>query len=557
MLLLPGSCQQDHCGTTIVDAWHGASLLVLFATTPAAAQTQPPRPHIDLPPAVAGTPLSFQIQAEAEYVAARGDMEESMAMARKIHAEAVVLEIQNSIDYVDAHFRRREINRQWRAKRLRTSPERREEYHRRRRQQFETRFQDVLRGDVTAALNWLLAEVSRPALAYQYISDYAPTVSSPWKGEIPPDATAQIWFSDSGSGHDGLVFCRRYLRCLAAQVHRAIHTRDPSLFDGTLCFKGNSVLELVVHMNQRGWSLPRRSRAVSASTAVCSTRCRGSICAARYGVTQRRRSQLGCESMAVEIHILSGARRGAKVVVDATEFRVGTQAHCAVVFDPVRDAAAADREIVFCRCDDGWYVKNEGADGPIVNRSPLHGRQRLRSGDVVRMSDHGPDFSFRIIAAGAIAAAGHCAATRRDRHVTVTAPAEADRLKPASLRSSEAMNDQDVDRPSRSRWFGLGVAAAMLLLVGLWLFRRSPPTSGLPSDRLQPIADQTVSEGEARAASGNPGPENLHYATELEGRLVERWLRERDSQTWVEPMALGGDPRNGQQPPKSSMNTAQ
>ena len=57
-----------------------------------------------------------QIEAEAQYVAAYGDMVESVAIARKINAQAVALEIQNSIDYVDAYFKRRELNRQWRAK---------------------------------------------------------------------------------------------------------------------------------------------------------------------------------------------------------------------------------------------------------------------------------------------------------------------------------------------------------------------------------------------------------------------------------------------------------
>ena len=313
-----------------------AIILMLAGVTAVRAQTELERKHIELPPAVAGTPLSFQIQAEAEYVAAVGYMEESVAIARKIHAEAVALEIQNSIDYVDAYFRRREINREWREKQRPNSPERREEYHRRRQQQFETQFQDVLKGDATLALNWLLAELSRPALAFQYMSESAPASDTLWNGELPTDAAAQIWFTDTGHGRNGLVFraaapkvldvpwplalraerfapmrnefqkardrvvnairsrgevdaesssaliktinsllvaldeaypkeerfdpmtrtdaftARRYLRCLAVQAHRTLHTRDPALFDGTLGFEGSQVFELVVHMNQRG-----------------------------------------------------------------------------------------------------------------------------------------------------------------------------------------------------------------------------------------------------------------------------------------------------------------
>ena len=49
-------------------------------------------------------------------MAAYGDMVESVAMARRINAQAVALEIQNSVAYVDAYFKRREINRDRRAK---------------------------------------------------------------------------------------------------------------------------------------------------------------------------------------------------------------------------------------------------------------------------------------------------------------------------------------------------------------------------------------------------------------------------------------------------------
>ena len=84
-----------------------AFYLSASATLTLRAQSENPRGHIILPPARGGTALSFQIQAEAEYLAARGDLAESIAVARKIHAEAFAKEIQNSVDYVDAYFQRR------------------------------------------------------------------------------------------------------------------------------------------------------------------------------------------------------------------------------------------------------------------------------------------------------------------------------------------------------------------------------------------------------------------------------------------------------------------
>ena len=70
-----------------------------------------------LPPA-AEPRFRTRFQAQASYVAAYGNMVESVAVARKINAEAVALEIQNSVDYVDAYFKRREMNRRSGPKRI-------------------------------------------------------------------------------------------------------------------------------------------------------------------------------------------------------------------------------------------------------------------------------------------------------------------------------------------------------------------------------------------------------------------------------------------------------
>ena len=98
-------------------------------------------------------------------------------MARKINAEAVALEIQNSVDYVDAYFKRREINREARAKENPNYLER--EKHRQAvlERRVEEQYQDLLRGNVTDPLNWLLRELSSPVVAYQYLPEDADDVS--------------------------------------------------------------------------------------------------------------------------------------------------------------------------------------------------------------------------------------------------------------------------------------------------------------------------------------------------------------------------------------------
>ena len=109
--------------------------------------------------------------------------------------------------------------------------------------------------------------------------------------------------------------------------------------------------------------------------------------------------------MAVEIVVFSGARQGERLELDAGEFRVGGEPDCEVFFDPQADPGAGDRSALFRLADDGWYVKSIGAGELLVNQQPVSGKARIRSGDVVRMSDRGPDFSFTIVTAATKAAA--------------------------------------------------------------------------------------------------------------------------------------------------------
>ncbi len=163
------------------------------------AQSEESRGHIILPPVRGGTALSFQIRAEAEYLAARGDLAESIAVARKIHADAFAQEIQNSVDYVDAYFQRRALNRKWRAEENPNHLEREERLQQVRRQRMERQFQDVLKGDLTDELNWLLGELSGPTLALHYVAgnvsytdskERGPTVEGSYvAGEVPMEAT--------------------------------------------------------------------------------------------------------------------------------------------------------------------------------------------------------------------------------------------------------------------------------------------------------------------------------------------------------------------------------
>lgn len=114
--------------------------------------------------------------------------------------------------------------------------------------------------------------------------------------------------------------------------------------------------------------------------------------------------------MPVEILILSGNRQGQRLVFDAKEFRAGDDRDCELFFDPASDLGAKDCLVQFQLQEDGWWaVRNRGSD-VHVNQQRVAGPMRIRSGDVVRMSNRGPDFSFSLVAhatATSSGAAGH------------------------------------------------------------------------------------------------------------------------------------------------------
>ena len=104
--------------------------------------------------------------------------------------------------------------------------------------------------------------------------------------------------------------------------------------------------------------------------------------------------------MAVEILILSGARRNERVTLDGREFRVGCEPDCEIFFDPRRDDAIGGRSAQFRLQENGWYVHGAGGEIWIDGRRVV-GATHVRSGDLIRLSEAGPEFSFRVVAGAA------------------------------------------------------------------------------------------------------------------------------------------------------------
>ena len=155
-------------------------------------------------PTFGRTPLSDQINAEAHYVAACGHMARSVAEARKINAEAVALEIQNSVDYVKAYYERRHIyEEEWRKKhpdQWTLESKRQEKIKKRVDQQYQYIMNHGDRS-MTDMLNWLLQELSNSTASLQYVFDA--------KSPLQPEADLKLTEQELGKirltdgGHEG------------------------------------------------------------------------------------------------------------------------------------------------------------------------------------------------------------------------------------------------------------------------------------------------------------------------------------------------------------------
>lgn len=175
--------------------------------------------------------------------------------------------------------------------------------------------------------------------------------------------------------------------------------------------------------------------------------------------------------MAVEIVILSGARQGQRVLLDAREFRAGDDPGCEVFFDPATDAAVTARCALFRLTDDGWIVRSAGQAEIFLNQEPVVGKARVRSGDLVRMSERGPDFSFGIVTAAAAAS-------------PVSAPAPVSAAAPPALPPSPVEAPPPAEKPE----LATPIASEP---------RPETPTSTTPLTSTQPAESPPVREAAA------------------------------------------------------------
>jgi hypothetical protein len=282
--------------------------------------------------------LSTVIGAQSSYVYAVGTFRVNSAMAREINARAVEQEIKNAVEYVDAYFKRRQLNREALAKENPNHWERGRKLMELHEEQLRYRYQELMKGDVTGELNWILHELAGPTLAEEFLYSGAPLSDSRLDTRLQPFEVEKIWLTDGGGKGSQLTFrasagdvlesrwplalrgaeCdlerknfeqarddtlaalrtgkapvtaeqqkqlmmalnelfvgleaayskerrkdpaefmtynsgKRFLQTLLVQVNRLANSDDTSLFERSLTFKGDSVVDLLRHMYHNGF----------------------------------------------------------------------------------------------------------------------------------------------------------------------------------------------------------------------------------------------------------------------------------------------------------------
>jgi len=163
--------------------------------------------RVYLPPTFGATPMSAMVDAQARYLIAQGNCLESMAMARKIHAEAYAIELKNWVDEVDDYFKRRELNRLWRRKENPSYLDHLKRAQDTREKEMREQFDTFAKGDVTNKLNWLFTKLSGPAMGVQYLGPSQSATVPALARLLSDDDKHKIWITDGGRKGSQLV-CR-------------------------------------------------------------------------------------------------------------------------------------------------------------------------------------------------------------------------------------------------------------------------------------------------------------------------------------------------------------
>jgi len=106
--------------------------------------------------------------------------------------------------------------------------------------------------------------------------------------------------------------------------------------------------------------------------------------------------------MNVEIRTLTGPNQGSSEVIEAIHLSIGETDDCDVQFDASQIPEAAGRRVELQRTENGWIVTNVGSGEIRVNQDFVDQPRQIKPGDVIRISENGPDYSFGLVRPGVI-----------------------------------------------------------------------------------------------------------------------------------------------------------
>jgi len=106
--------------------------------------------------------------------------------------------------------------------------------------------------------------------------------------------------------------------------------------------------------------------------------------------------------MNVEIRTLTGPDQGSRKVLEAKRLWIGETDDCDIQFDASQIPEAAGRCVEIQLTENGWILTNIGSGEIRVNQDFVDDFRQIKPGDVIRLSENGPDFSFGLVRPGVI-----------------------------------------------------------------------------------------------------------------------------------------------------------
>ncbi len=206
--------------------------------------------------------------------------------------------------------------------------------------------------------------------------------------------------------------------------------------------------------------------------------------------------------MPLKITILSGHRQGDILELDRQLVQIGEMPTDDVAFDPENDSGIQGRRAILKLEHNGWRIYSQGAKPIFVNHDLVSDVADLRSGDIVRLSLDGPDFSFDLLSNLSKKITASASVTPL---ASVASPASVVKRQAAeSSQEKQIPGSEVVPVRFNARMFllpivglfGLLLVAAIAWPIGTWLtVSKTIPSAELAPDFV-PFGVLTCKEGE-------------------------------------------------------------